>query len=366
MVGDSICMGCQACVVACPIKCITIEIGNDGFEKVNVNKSKCVSCGKCESVCQILNPMELSSIKKLLIATQINIENNDKSTSAGIAYLLMKSFIDSGGVVATVSWNNKYAEFITIERKEDLDSVRGSKYVYPEINGIYKTISTLSNSKKVLFIGLPCHIMALKHFDCNKDNIYTVDLVCHGAPQKSFLADHLSRLGFNASIESISFRQGSTYRIQVNSRNQYYSAYHYEDEYLYGFLNGLLQKEYCFKCDYSSTGRVGDITLGDAWNQRVLNVERAELITVNSQKGFCMLKKIQDKIVYKEMSVEEFVSQTGQLSHPTNRHQKRSVFEQELKKTSYHNAVRKSLSNEMRVLRMKKKLSHLKRKIIGV
>ena len=48
------CIGCGACVEACPMGCIAI--GEDG--KAEINPDICISCGSCAAVCPVEAPAE--------------------------------------------------------------------------------------------------------------------------------------------------------------------------------------------------------------------------------------------------------------------------------------------------------------------
>ena len=48
------CIGCGACVDACPMGCIAIaEDGN-----AEINKDICISCGTCAAVCPVEAPCD--------------------------------------------------------------------------------------------------------------------------------------------------------------------------------------------------------------------------------------------------------------------------------------------------------------------
>ena len=49
------CVGCGACVDACPMRCIAI--GEDG--KAEIDEDICISCGTCESTCPFGAPEEV-------------------------------------------------------------------------------------------------------------------------------------------------------------------------------------------------------------------------------------------------------------------------------------------------------------------
>lgn len=64
---------------------------------------------------------------------------------------------------------------------------QGSKYVQSDMAGCFVEVKhDLKKRKKVLFTGTPCQVAAIKKY-LSRDNIdvsglYTVDIVCHGAP----------------------------------------------------------------------------------------------------------------------------------------------------------------------------------------
>lgn len=48
VVDQSVCVGCESCVSACPVSAISV---NDG--KASVDAGTCVDCGSCVSTCPV-------------------------------------------------------------------------------------------------------------------------------------------------------------------------------------------------------------------------------------------------------------------------------------------------------------------------
>ncbi len=53
-INNETCIGCGACVDACPMGCI--KIGEDG--KAEIDETICISCGSCAATCPVGAPEE--------------------------------------------------------------------------------------------------------------------------------------------------------------------------------------------------------------------------------------------------------------------------------------------------------------------
>ena len=94
----------------------------------------------------------------------------------------------------------------------------GSKYVKSNPGGIYKKVlERLKDGEKILFVGLPCQVAAAKHYTKNHQNLYTIDLICHGTPSpkilEKFLDDYDVKL---VDLERIRFRVKNSFRLEQN------------------------------------------------------------------------------------------------------------------------------------------------------
>lgn len=356
------CIGCKACVEVCPVNCIEIKIDRLGIDKPVINPQKCIHCHRCTKVCQFNNLVDLHGTFELHVVASTTEWRNTSSTSSGIATVISRKFIEEGGVVAGVQWTKeKGAVYHIAESVEDIETFRGSKYVYPDATNLYKAVEGILKHKKVLFIGIPCIVAAMKcYLGKEHSNIFYIDLICHGAPQPSFLMDHLTEQGFDGYPDTISFRDGEKYVLTANSRQVRYSREHYRDIYTYGFLHGLIQKEYCFECKYSYGKRVGDITIGDAWNQEILNADRTSLVAINTDRGARLFAFARAEMICEECDLGKYKKNGQQLKGPTRKHERRSVFEKELMTNGFEKAANKAIGSEMRILQIKKCLSKWK------
>ena len=196
------CCGCSACYSACPKQCISMVEDEEGFRYPIIDKSKCIDCGLCEKVCPVLNVSNPNKPASIFAFSNKSEDIRLKSSSGGAFSLLAELVLSQGGVVFGAAYDNNWEVAHTyIERIEDLDMLRRSKYVQSRIGDTYKQAKNfLKEGRKVLFTGTPCQISGLRHY-LRKDyeNLITMDFVCHSAPSpkvwRKFLREQYARKG---------------------------------------------------------------------------------------------------------------------------------------------------------------------------
>lgn len=205
----NMCTGCGACVEICKKGSISIVDNLDSMNAV-INLDQCVDCGVCFKVCPNKNHVELRNQLSWHQGWTTKKSERKKSSSGGFATALSKAFVKNGGIVCSCTFLEGDFVFKAVSTEEEVECFRGSKYVKSNPKGIYRKVKKLLQEKnKVLFIGLPCQIAAVKNFvgEQNKDNLYTVDLICHGTPSVKILEKYMSQYGVSLSeIKDISFR----------------------------------------------------------------------------------------------------------------------------------------------------------------
>lgn len=220
----------------------------------------------------------------------------------------------------------------------------GSKYVKSNPLGIYKKIKLLlSQNEKVLFLGLPCQVAGLKNYLNlkNDDNLYTIDLICHGSPSPKILDLFLRENNVDIEcVKDVRFRNKTAFEVSTQKSKEDYirlSPVGVQDMYTYAFLNALDYTENCYKCRYASLDRVSDITLGDSWSSKLAKEEQNKgisLILCQTEKG---KKLIQDtKLTLSAVDLKDAIAANHQLSHPSIEPVERKDFFDNLSKGFEH------------------------------
>lgn len=179
------CTGCMTCFNICPNNCIKMIYDEHGELQPEINKEKCINCGLCRRVCPNNENIEYKEIRKSYVAWSIDKQDRRTSTSGGIASVFYQNAIEHGYIVFGMAFDEKL-ELKCLEEKEynGINKFKGSKYCQGNIGDNFRRIKKLLNrEEKLIFIGTPCQVSGLNKYlkiaNINKENLITVDLVCH-------------------------------------------------------------------------------------------------------------------------------------------------------------------------------------------
>lgn len=225
------CTGCGACVQKCPKNCISWEEEKLGFLYPSVDVEKCINCGLCESVCPIGQDITALENQKAYAVVHEKANVLLTSTSGGAFSVLADYVLSQDGVVYGASMDdNLQVEHIRIAAIEELDKLKGSKYVQSTTGETFKQAETdLKAGKEVLYVGTPCQIAGLHRFLSREyDNLITADIVCHGVGSQAYFDRFVQYLeNCHGKITDIQFRMKSLAGwscggVFHNARNQKY------------------------------------------------------------------------------------------------------------------------------------------------
>lgn len=261
--------------------------------------------------------MMMNSYPEVYAVTNKNEGLREKSSSGGVFSALADAVISNGGVVfgAAFSKDFKNVEMTAADNENDLEKLRGSKYSKANVGDTYReAVEYLRQGREVFYTGSACHIAGLKKYLAGKfsnddqawDNLYTMDIICHGACVPDLWRKYLEyregradakaknvsfrnkRLGWHDFSLSIEFDNGLRY--ERSFKSDYY--YHY---YLY--MENIALMPLCYACPYKGIdNRIADITAGDFWGCENISPELDDnrglsLALTNSRKGKILIER---------------------------------------------------------------------------
>ena len=340
------CTGCGLCAARCPKLCIDMKPGLLGHLFPKIDQAKCIDCKLCQKSCPSLQEISAGYPKKAYAAWSKDEEDYVSSTSGGAASVLSQYIVSQGGVVygCTVLPNIQISH-IRVDKLEDLHLLKGSKYVQSQIKDV---IPQLRNDVKagipVLFVGTPCQVAAIKQlYKSVPDNLYIVDIICHGTPSNQFLKDYIQKdLKIDASkVTDVKFRLPDAFSLCVydNDKLLYKSSnlwtHRYEDLYYNTFIDGFTYRNSCFHCHYAKPQRISDITIGDFWGlgNEVSDKEIPEhkngisCVLPITDKGMALIDVVKEKLNIYERPVTEAINGNDQLRRPKSKDWRISMFQ---------------------------------------
>ena len=326
------CTGCMECIDVCPKKAIKVI---DSWMEYNavIDSEKCIQCNACHSACQ--NNAEQVLTKP--IYWKQGWAQDDcvrmRSSSGGVATAVERAFIKNGGIVCSCTFSFGKFEFDFAETEDEVCKFTGSKYVKSNPEGVYKKIlEKLKLGRKVLFIGLPCQVSAVRHYTKNHQNLYTADLICHGTPSPQILDSFLSDYGIRLTeVQSIRFREKNNFKLEQNGKR--FAVPITTDNYLMTFLNSTTYTENCYQCQYAKIERPGDITLGDSWGselEKSIQDKGISLVLCQNEKGKELID--QADLTLLDVDLKKAIESNHQLYQPSQKPKQREAFFKELKK----------------------------------
>ena len=340
------CTGCGLCAARCPKQCIEMKPGFLGHLYPEINQDKCIDCKLCQKGCPSLQDIESSYPKKAFAAWSKDDEDYVTSTSGGAASVLSQYVISKGGVVYGCSvLPNIQIAHIRVDNLEALHLLKGSKYVQSQIKGIIPQLrKDVKDGLPVLFIGTPCQVAAIKQlYKTIPDNLYLVDIICHGTPSNKFLKDYIQMdLKIDAArVTNVKFRLPDAFSLCVFEKDKllYKSnnlwTHRYEDLYYNTFIDGFTYRDSCFSCNYAIPERISDITIGDFWGlgNEVSDKEIPEhkngisCVLPITEKGMQLVEAIRHYLNIYERPVSEAINGNDQLRHPKSKDWRISMFQ---------------------------------------
>lgn len=336
------CCGCSACLSICPKTCITMKEDAEGFLYPYVDTDTCIHCELCNSACPILNYEAVTGVTpETFIAYCKEDEVRLSSSSGGIFSLLAEDILHRNGIVYGAAYDkDRMVHHIGITEASEMAKIRGSKFLQSRMELTYREAKrALQKQKTVLFSGTACQIAGLKKYLKNAyENLYTVDVLCHGTPTpklwKKYLAWQEQRAG--AFIQKVNFRDKERgwrdYALSINFENkQEYKEPFYRDSYLQLFLSDICLRPSCHECRFKGVNHPSDLTLGDCWGIEnympdMDDNKGVSIILVHTAKGRSLLNLVNSRLCIKEAELDRVLSPDADSRRSVKRNPRREKF----------------------------------------
>ncbi len=333
------CYGWGACFNVCPTGAIEMKENTEGFLEPAVDEEKCISCGKCRQVCPSLICQYPNEPEPDIYAFSAEEKVLYNSSSGGMFTFLAEHILKAGGYVVGAAYDSEFhVNHIIIHSIEELDKIRRSKYLQSFTGSTYTEVKTLlEEGESILYSGCPCQIAGLLRFLGKEyDNLYTVDVLCHGVPSPGLFQEHLNNsYGGIENIRDVEFRsrEGWSVLFQVTSKNGDVKTLSDNNSvYMQSFLRDINLRSSCFQCQYSRIPRQGDMTIGDLWGAGSLNLffeyrKGVSVVLTNNKKGMELFHNVLSTVEY-EFNIQKLYGKgvenpcninllNGNIFHPT-------------------------------------------------
>lgn len=269
------------------------------------------------------------------------------SRSGGIFTAISDQFLKGGVVYGCALDENYDAHHIRVDNRCGRDKMRGSKYIQSQMGDCFSCVKNdLDSGKNVLFSGTSCQIAGLRCFlQKDYDNLFCVDIVCHGVPSRKIWHQYLDWIAQGKKIRNIEFRNKKDFGWAAHVETIYLEEDNINSTVFTNlFYSHHILRPSCYECPYKSINHPGDITIADYWG-----IDKAapgfndnkgvSLVIVNTDKGVDIFEKSKQDIEWRETRIED--SMQPPLKAPFRRPRKRKVFWKEYKEKDFSYIVKK-------------------------
>jgi coenzyme F420-reducing hydrogenase beta subunit len=334
-INGSLCNSCDLCVRTCPINQValkeleygrTLDSRHGKAPVSQQDKTPDIQHGKASDS----RYNETTDIGHRAYACfSKNEAVRAQSSSGGVfSQLAMKVLAQNGAVFGAGFGRFFKVRHKFIEKAEELDDLRRSKYVQSDTSAAFREARELLKSgRKVLFSGTPCQIAGLKAFLGREyENLTACEIACHGVPSPKVWQMFLGFLKkqYNSEIKTVSFRDKSTgwnsssMRIGFENGSQYADLVNRET-FLTGCWKSIFNRRSCFDCKFRIDNTKADITLADFWgidrqdDADFKDNKGVSLVITHTDAGERAMERIARELCRKPRSLDEAVKYNPRL-----------------------------------------------------
>lgn len=315
------CTSCQFCESICPTNAITFSLNEDGFYQPKISDT-CIECGICKKYCYKFNSI-LNSEDTLNQVKCYSVKSKDKnilktSASGGVSTIIFKHLLKEGYKIVGVTYNieKNRAETIVVEREEELDCLKGSKYMQTRNKNIFREVINTKN--KYAIIGTPCSIYPISSWAKNtkqNDRFVFIDFFCHGTPSMMLWKKYSEEYIKKYNVKNIKFRSKHYGWHEfchefINDKKTIYSNRTEQDAFFTMFFDNHLLNLSCYGCKCRDSFDYCDIRLGDYWGSKYdTDIEGVSAMLLITQRAKLLFDRISNELDFNKESFEDVVKE---------------------------------------------------------
>lgn len=257
-------------------------------------------------------------------------EKLDTCSSGGVFGILATHVLRMGGYVVGAAFSDEFlVRHEIIHDEKELYRLKTSKYVQSDMGDTYKNVKELLDKGEiVLFTGTPCQAGGLRSFLSKEyENLYVVDVICHGVPSPMVFRNHLKQLQEKkGKLHSMNFRdKGNGWRwfqLKYSFENDEKTFSLGQDDYFKGFNNNWFLRESCYQCEFRFLSSKADLTIGDYWNIQTEhpdmwnNNRGVSAVIVKTQRGQQLFDECKRQMCYVTSTVEQIAKYNTRIIIP--------------------------------------------------
>jgi len=315
VVNWRLCMGCGACVPACPERVIhLVDVQGQGIRPI-IDSAKCKKCGECVKACpgidvshQRFNSETIPQLRQAwgpvlevwegyATDSEIRYMGSSGGVATALALFCLEREQASGvlhiGAVPELPWQN--APVLSRSKKELL-AFTGSRYSPAAPCERLDWIEQAESS--CVFIGKPCDVVALRKSQAINRTIeakvaLAISIFCAGTPSTQGTFNLFHAVGTKPEqVKELRYRgcgwPGTTI-IELKGTNGKHHEVAYEQSW-----GSILSKHVQLRCRLcpDGTGEFADIACGDPWYRKPdLSNPGQSLVLARTEKGRLLLKR---------------------------------------------------------------------------
>ena len=212
--------------------------------------------------------------------------------------------------------------------------MRGSKYIQSEMRGVFPAVKDdLEAKRKVLFSGTSCQVAGLiGYLGKNYENLFCVDIVCHGVPSPLVWKDYLrwQEKKNGSKVVGVDFRNKKDFGWKAHVETLFLENGKQVDSRVFTtmFYGHSILRPCCYQCPYKDVIHPGDITIADYWGIEKAapafeDAKGVSLVLVNNAHGRQLFDDTSDRFDYVQTRIEDSMQKPliGPYDPPKSREQ---------------------------------------------